>query len=123
MIYIFTLLIHHTCEAMPKYGSWDYFELEPEGGGWLTFFLRVLHLQGEVEGEARVGVRLSQENKLNSPFLYMGGGGAFLSLYGPFLYERAIPANNETKLCLRCMPVICRHCRQRISIKNMPQNC
>ena len=33
------------------------------------------------------------------------------------------PANNETKLCLRCMPVICRHCRQRISVKNMPQNC
>ena len=30
------------------------------------------------------------------------------------------PANNETKLCLRCMPVIC---RQRISVKNMPQNC
>ena len=35
----------------------------------------------------------------------------------------ALPANNETKLCLRCMPVICRHCRQRISVKNMPQNC
>ena len=33
------------------------------------------------------------------------------------------PANNETKKCLRCMPVICRHCRQRISVKNMPQNC
>ena len=33
------------------------------------------------------------------------------------------PANNETKLCLRCKPVICRHCRQRISVKNMPQNC
>ena len=33
------------------------------------------------------------------------------------------PANNETKICLRYMPVICRHCRQRISVKNMPQNC
>ena len=33
------------------------------------------------------------------------------------------PANNETKLCLRCMAAICRHCRQRISVKNMSQNC
>ena len=39
------------------------------------------------------------------------------------LSDHNIPANNETKLCLRCMPVICRHCRQRISVKNMPQNC
>ena len=30
--------ITDTCEAMPKRGSWDYFELGPEGGGWLTFF-------------------------------------------------------------------------------------
>ena len=30
--------ITDTCEAMPKQGSWDYFELGPEGGGWLTFF-------------------------------------------------------------------------------------
>ena len=29
-----------TCGAMPKQGSWDYFELGPEGGGGglLTFF-------------------------------------------------------------------------------------
>ena len=38
-------------------------------------------------------------------------------------YHAYNPANNETKLCLRCMPVIFRHCRQRISVKNMPQNC
>ena len=41
----------------------------------------------------------------------------------PFIARANTPANNETKLCLRCMPVICRHCRQRISVKNMPQNC
>ena len=39
------------------------------------------------------------------------------------IHIASCPANNETKLCLRCMPVICRHCRQRISVKNMPQNC
>ena len=48
--------ITDTCEAMPKQGSWDYFELGPEGGGrWLTFFLRVLLLQGEVEVFRGVG--------------------------------------------------------------------
>ena len=41
----------------------------------------------------------------------------------PLEHHSKDPANNETKLCLRCMPVICRHCRQRISVKNMPQNC
>ena len=33
------------------------------------------------------------------------------------------PANNGSKICLRRMTVICRHCRQRISVKNMSQNC
>ena len=30
--------ITDTCEAMPKQGSWDYFELGPEGGGVANFF-------------------------------------------------------------------------------------
>ena len=34
-----------------------------------------------------------------------------------------IPANNETKICLRRMTVICSHCRQQVSVKNMSQNC
>ena len=31
--------ITDTCEAMPKQGSWDYFELGPEGVGVANVFL------------------------------------------------------------------------------------
>ena len=54
--------ITDTYEAIPKQGSWDYFELAPErGGGWLTFFLRVLLLQGEVEVFRGVGCNFFSE--------------------------------------------------------------
>ena len=50
--------------------------------------------------------------------------GATISTINDNTFEKIkSPANNGTKICLRRMTVICRHCRQQISVKNMSKNC
>ena len=49
--------------------------------------------------------------------------GKRTSEYFSIIHRMRHPANNGTKICLRRMTVICRHCRQQISVKNMSKNC